>query len=108
MLVPFFLSLLQGQVGLPDQGFCHGLSASHCAGHSFNEHFFRTFFISGSELDVGDIDIAQSLFLPLIALDVLGESDHQLQLIVVRFMTKGCPRGCEPKISYSACSVILE
>ena len=48
--MPFFLSLLPSLLG---QGFCHGPSASHCVGHSFNKHFLRTFLISGSELDVG-------------------------------------------------------
>ena len=44
------LSLLPS---LLDQGFCHGPSASHCVGHSFNKCFLRTLLISGSELDVG-------------------------------------------------------
>ena len=54
------------------------------------------------------LDIAQPLFLSLIALDLVGESDHHNQLIVVRFMTKGFPRGSESKISYSAYSMVLE
>lgn len=54
------------------------------------------------------LDTAQPLFLSLIAPDLVGESDHYIQLIVVRFMTKGFPRGGESKISYSACSMVLE
>ena len=54
------------------------------------------------------LDIAQPLFLSLIALDLVGESDHHIQLIVVRFMTQGFPRGSESKISYSAYSMVSE
>lgn len=54
------------------------------------------------------LDAAQPLFLSLIALDLVRESDHCIQLIVVRFMTKGFPRGGESKISYSAYSMVLE
>lgn len=45
-----FLLLLGGQAGFLGQGPL----VSHCAGHSFNKHSFRTCSVSGSELDAGD------------------------------------------------------